>query len=402
MLFQYDVIDPNGTKQHGTIDAPNIDIAINSLQRRGLTIATIAPADEQTSVLEMKFEFLQRVSNRDMVILSRQIATLFQAQVSALQVFRLLGEENENEKLKRILAEVATDIQSGTPISGALGKQPKIFSPFFVSMIKAGEESGKLDESFMYLADYLERTYEVSSKAKNALIYPAFVIFTFCAVMILMLTMVIPKISAILVDSGQEIPPYTKVVLGLSEFFVDYGFLLVIGIAVGVYFLLKFRQTEAGREALDRFRLVVPYIGDLYRKLYLSRIADNMTTMLHSGIPMVRALESTIGVVDNLVFAEALTIATEKVKGGSAVSDALSQHPEIPRIMVQMMKVGEETGNLGEILSTLARFYRREVMTAVDTLVDLIEPTMIILLGLGVGTLLASVLIPIYNLSSNF
>jgi type IV pilus assembly protein PilC len=402
MLFEYKVIDQGGAPQTGTIDAISVDVAINSLQRRGFVISSIKPAEEAVPVWKRNLGFLERIKNRDIVIVSRQIATLFQAQVSALQVFRLLADENDNPKLKVLLDNVSSDLQGGSTISAALAKYPDVFSPYYTSMVKAGEESGKLDETFVYLADYLERTYEVTSKAKNALIYPAFVITTFFVVMILMLTLVIPKVSAILVDSGQEVPIYTQIVIAISNFFVDYGIILLVAFVAGVFLLLKFRQTDAGKESFDRFKITFPYIGDLYQKLYLSRIADNLTTMLASGIPVVKALELTIAVVDNKVFQQSLEVATEKVKAGSAVSAALASSPEIPHIMIQMVKVGEETGNLGEILSTLSRFYRREVMTAVDTLVDLIEPVMIVLLGLGVGTLLASVLIPIYNISATF
>lgn len=402
MLFKYEVLDQQGRKQNGVIDAPTDDLAITSLQRRGFIVSNVVPADQAQPLWQRNIGFFERVTNKEIVILSRQLSTLFEAQVSALQVFRLLSDQTENHKLKVILDNVTSDLQGGSSISNALSKSPEVFSTFFVNMVKAGEESGRLDETFKYLADYLERSYEVTSKAKNALIYPSFVIFTFVVVMVLMLTLVIPKISGILVDAGQEIPFYTRVVLGMSNFMVDFGPFLAIAAAFGVYLLFQFYKTDAGRASIDGFKISIPYLGDLYQKLYLSRISDNLTTMLASGIPVVKALELTQDVVDNAIYRDAILQATEKVKGGSSVSEALSRSPEIPRIFIQMMRVGEETGNLGEILSTLSRFYQREVGTAVDTLVDMIEPIMIILLGLGVGFLLASVLIPIYNVSSTF
>lgn len=297
---------------------------------------------------------------------------------------------------------MVNDLQGGSSIANTLEKHPDVFTPFYVSMVRAGEESGRLDEILLFLADYLDRTYEVTQKAKNALIYPAFVITTFIAVMVLMLTLVIPKISAILIDSGQDIPVYTKIVIAISDFFINYGIYLAVALAVGIFFLVRFRKTAAGRESFDSFKLSIPYVGKLYRMLYLSRIADNMNTMLASGIPMVKTLELTKSVVDNETYLRAIDGATEDVKSGASVSEAFSRYEEFPNILIQMIRVGEETGNLGEILATLAKFYRREVTNSVDTLVDLIEPVMIVLLGLGVGTLLASVLIPIYNVSSAF
>ena len=400
MLFIYNAVDQTGAKKDGSIDAVNVDVAISSLQRRGLVITSIVEAEGKKGGLNMNISWFERVSNKDVVILSRQLATLFEAQVSALRIFRLLSAETENKILGAKLNTIAEDLQAGSSISGALAKHPKIFSEFYVSMVKAGEESGKLNETFNYLADYLDRTYELVGKAKGALIYPAFVVMTFITVMILMFTIVIPKISAILVDSGQDIPFYTKIILGISNFFVSYGFVFLGVVIIGGFFVFRYTKTPSGREAYDQVKLGVPYISTLFKKLYLSRLADNMNTMLVAGIPMMRALELTSSVINNTIYKRLLAKAVEDVKAGKAVSEALSNNSEIPGIMIQMIKVGEETGELGNILKTLARFYAREVTTAVDALVDLIEPLMIVFLGLGVAVLLASVLIPIYNIAS--
>jgi type IV pilus assembly protein PilC len=399
MLFRYQAVDASNTSREGTIDAVNVDVAINSLQHRGYVVSAIVPLAQSRSLFNIKISLFERVSNKEVVIFSRQIATLFEAQVSALRVFRLLASEADNVLLQRTLTEVADDLQGGSSISNALAQHPEIFSPFYVSMVKAGEESGKLDKSFNFLADHLDRTYEVMSKARSALIYPAFVISTFVVVMMLMLTLVIPRITDILTSSGQEIPIYTKIVIWVSEFFTNYiAFILFFLAALG-FFLWRFKRTKVGSRAFAELKLAIPYVGDLYEKLYLSRIADNLSTMLASGISMLQALEITSEVVDNEVYKEILDNTIAEVKGGKSFSDALAEYPEIPGVLTQMAKVGEETGNLGSILETLAKFYRREVNTAVDTLINLIEPAMIVLLGLGVGTLLAAVLMPIYNIA---
>lgn len=400
MLFNYKVIDQAGKEFEGAIEAGNQDIAIGNLQRKGYVIISIASA-EQKSLLTMNLAFFERVSNKEVVIMSRQIATLFEAQVSALRVFRLLGAEVQNPTLERVMNEIADDLQGGSTISGALSKHPKVFSPFYVNMVKAGEESGRLDETFQFLADYLDRTYEVTSKAQHALIYPAFVIFTFIAVMVLMLTLVIPRLSTIIEESGQDVPIYTKIVMGLSAAFTDYGMFVFGGLAIGGAALFYYVRTGVGRRTMDELRLAIPYVGDLYRKLYLSRIADNLSTMLTSGITIVRALEITASVVGNSIYEEALLESKEAVKNGASISNAFAQHDVFPGMLTQMIRVGEETGEMGKILKTLATFYQREVSTAVDTLVDLIEPIMIVMLGLGVGTLLAAVLMPIYNIATN-
>jgi type IV pilus assembly protein PilC len=403
MIFTYKAIDQQGNQKQGNITAISKEVAISSLQRRGFVISDISESNGNNgSILNMNITFLERVKMKDIVILSQQLATLFGAQVSALRVFRLLGAESENPKLGRALSDIAESLQAGSSISAALEKHPKIFDGFYVSMVKAGEESGRLDESFAYLAEHLDRTYEVTSKAKNALIYPAFIVFTFITVMALMLTMVIPKIAGILTDSGQEIPSYTKFVIGMSNFLVNYGWVLIIAFVGLVFAGFRLNQTKAGKRILDELKLSIPYVGDLYQKLYLSRVADNLNTMLASGIPMVKALELTIDVVDSEVYGDVIRDAVENVKGGASLSDSFAKHEEFPNILIQLIRVGEETGNLGEILGTLSNFYRREVTNAVDTLVGMIEPIMIVMLAVGVGFLLASVLVPIYNISSGF
>jgi len=399
MLFNYKTLENSGKETSGTIEAVSIDVAVSSLQKRGLIIANIEPAEKESWLTSIHFG--SGVSNRDVVILSRQIATLFEAQVSALKIFTLLSGEMENMVLKKSLTQIADDLQSGSTISKALARHPAIFSDFYVNMVRSGEETGKLNETFNHLADYLDRNYEVVSKAKNALIYPAFVITVFVAVMILMFTYIIPKISLIIVESGQAIPLYTQIVFAISDFFISYGFLLLAALVVLGFFTVRYTRTAEGRSALARFKLSVPFVGNLYKKLYLSIIADNMNTMVLSGIPMANAIEVTASVVGNEVYRELLEESLLAVKGGSSFSQSLSQYEEIPSMLVQMIRVGEESGELGSILGTMARFYQREVINAVDTLVSLIEPIMIVMLGLGVGVLLASVLIPIYDIANS-
>ena len=405
MLFKYEAIDQSGKPLSGDIEAPTQEAAIGGLQRRGLTITAITSGPGGSGVgglLNKRFTFFGSVSRRDIVFVSREIATLFEAQVSALRIFQLLASQAAKPLTRDILAEIASDLQGGTQLSAAMAKHPQMFSNFYVSMVRAGEESGKLDQTFAFLADYLDRSFELTSKARNALIYPAFVLITFVAVMSLMLTVVIPKITPIITEAGAAVPIYTQVVIGISNFMVDYGIFLVIALIVGGFFLYRFVQTPAGRLEYDRLKVSLPYIGDLFRKLYMTRIADNMNVMLSSGITAVRSLEITQSVVENAVYEKILGEATEAVKGGAPISATFAKYPyEVPAVLTQMIQVGEETGELGPILERLARFYQREVNVAVDTLVNLIEPLLIVALALGVGFLLAAVLLPIYNLSSS-
>ncbi len=400
MLFTYKAIDEHNTSREGTVEATNVDAAIVTVQKRGYTVISIDEISDKPSILNFEITWFQSISNKEVVILSRQIATLFEAQVSALRIFRLLGAEAENNQMRTVLNTVSDELQAGSSISRALSSHPDVFSSFYVNMVRSGEETGSLEKSFAYLADYLDRTYQITSKAKNAMVYPAFVVGTFVIVMGVMLTLVIPRITQILIDSGQELPIYTKIVIGLSSFMVNYIGVIFLVLSLGGFFGWRFLRTDVGRRAYDEFKISIPYIGDLNRKLYLTRICDNLSTMVGSGISMVQALEVTADVVDNMVYKEILEFTLLEVKGGRSFADTISEYPEIPGVLSQMAKVGEETGNLPEILTTLATFYRREVDNAVDTLIGLIEPVMIVLLGLGVGVLLASVLMPIYNLTN--
>ncbi|KKP87378.1 MAG: Type II secretion system F domain protein [Parcubacteria group bacterium GW2011_GWC1_35_8] len=398
MLFNYKAIDNAGISKEGEIDAPSRDVAISGLQRRGLVVISIK--DEKESKSLFSISFFERVSNKDVVILSRQIATLFEAQVSALKSFTMLSANTENKLLGKKLNVISDDLQAGISISGALEKHPDVFSNFYINMVKVGEETGKLNQTFLHLAEYLDRQYSITSKTRNALIYPVFVVITFFVVMILMFVIVIPKLSAIILDSGQEIPFYTKIVIAISNLFVNYGFFVLIFFVLLGIWVWRLSSTEKGKQYLDLLKLSTPAVGNLYKKLYLSRITDNLNTMLSSGVPIVRAIDITSEVVGSLVYKELLVEVADGVKSGLSLSVAFSKHhQEIPSILVQMVQVGEETGSLGSILKTLTDFYKREVDDAIDTLVGLIEPVMIVVLGLGVGVLLVSVLMPIYNLA---
>ncbi len=403
MEYKYEGLDQKGMPASGAVNANTQDGAIDLIQRKGITITKIEGGEEQGLMQSFgKMSFFEGVSSRNLVLLSRQIATLFEAQVSALRIFRLLAEQADKPYLRTVLAQISDDLQGGNSISKSLSKHPKVFSSFYVNMVRAGEESGKLDQTFLFLADYIDRSYELTAKARNALIYPAFIMLTFIGVMTLMLTVVIPKIGSILSDSGQELPLYTKIILGFSDFLIDYGIFILVAVIVGGYFIWRYIQTPVGHMAISRIQLTLPYIGGLYQKLFLARIADNMHVMLTSGISVVRALEITAEVVENDVYEGILHEATEAVKGGLPLSQAVARYSpgDIPAIFAQMIQIGEETGEMGTLLERLAKFYNREVNAAVDTLVSLIEPALIVALALGVGFLLAAVLLPIYNTAS--
>lgn len=398
MLFNYEGITNTGEKKNGHVEATSKDLAVAAVQRRGLIITSISEDKGGKGMFDISF-FEKGVSMKDVVIMSRQISTLFEAQVSALKAFNLLATNTENPALVKVLNNVSEDIQTGLSISLSLAKHPEVFSDFYVNMVKSGEESGKLTQVFSYLADYLDRQYQLTSKTKNALIYPGFVMGVFVLVMIAMFVFIVPRLAVMIKESGQEIPFTTKIVMGMSDLLLNYGLFILAGVVIFAIYIYRLSKSESGQKYLDGLKLKAPVFKNIYTKLYLSRIADNMDTMLSSGISIVRAIEITGSVVGNKVYEDILKNTVEAVKGGSSFSDALARHPEIPSIMAGMVRVGEETGSMGSILKTLGKFYGREVNDSVDTMVSLIEPLMIVALGLGVGLLLTSVLSPIYNIA---
>lgn len=398
MLFSYKAIDRNGQQRLGEIEAQSRDLAIASLQGRDLIVVEVSTRQKKS--LLASFRFSDKVGLKDIVIMSRQLSTLFEAQVSVVKAFNLLADTTKSEGLKAAMLAVSQDLQAGISIEKAMGKHPKIFSDFYVGMVRTGSESGKLRETFAYLADYLERQYELKSKVGNALIYPSFILVTFIGVMVLVLTMIIPNLAGIIRESGQELPFQTRIIFGLSDFILEFGWLMLILIIGGGIALWRYARAAAGGAQLDRLKLKAPYFGNLYRKMYLTRIADNLNTMLSAGIPVVKALEITGGVVGNEIYRNILLDSANEVKAGNFISTAFERYEEMPSVMVQMMKIGEESGSIGVVLETLTRFYKREVDNAVDTLIGLIEPAMIIMLAVGVGILLTSVLSPMYNLAN--
>jgi type IV pilus assembly protein PilC len=399
-IYEYQGLSESGEKQIGRIESVSKDSAIETLQHRGIVITLI-----KESTIKNDFgtlSFLNKIPSKEIVFMARQISTLFEANVSAYKAFTLIGEQAVHPLLKQQLQSVTSDLSSGSTISQALSQYPETFSNFFVNMVKAGEESGKLSETFLFLADYLERQYELTRKTRSALIYPVFVILVFFLVMVLMMRFIIPKLGEMITSSDQSIPVFTQIVLSISQFFVDYGLILLILFIAAVTAVIVFLRSPKGKIWTDQAKITTPILKNLYQKLYLARIADNLDTMLSSGIPIIRTLEVTASVVDNSVYEKILNEVSDEVKNGISLSNALSKHDKIPILLSQMVRVGEETGKLGQVLRTLGKFYRREVDQAVDNMVALIEPVMIIVLGLGVGLLLVSVLMPIYNIASGF
>ncbi|MEK7599218.1 MAG: type II secretion system F family protein [Patescibacteria group bacterium] len=400
MIFYYQAKTQEGEEKSGTIEAASHDLAVAALQRRGFVIVSLKSAEERQSLWQKFLAVFQKIKDRDVVIFSRQLATLFASKVSVVDALRILIAESPSEVFRKNLTEVADDIQGGLPMSQAFGRHPEIFSNFYVQMVRSGEESGKLDNVLDYLADHLERSYDLSSKAKNAMIYPAFVLGAFLIVVVVMLVVVVPRISSITADLQASVPVYTRVIIGISNIIRSFGVFFLVLIALGAVFLWRYFRTPAGNKSLARIQLSIPVVKDFYRQIYLARFADNLQTMLSGGVAAIRALEISADVVGNAIYSEIIREAAEAIRSGSSISDAFGRYEDVPQLVTQMIKIGEETGKLNQILSTLARFYTREVNNTLDRMVSLIEPALIVALGLGVGIIVATIFVPIYSISS--
>ncbi len=403
MIFHYTAINSNGNKEEGDVDATSLDNAIFIVKKKGFSsivdVREKVGKDHNALKLIFKNFFRQKITNKDIVIFSRQVATLFAAGVSALKAFRLLGQENENKALQEEVFAISDDIEKGTSLSGSLAKHPDLFSDFFINMVKSGEESGKLNDIFLYLADYLDRNYELNQKIKKALTYPTFVISVFFIIMTAMLIFVVPKMAAMFAEEGVELPLVTRIVLGASDLFVKYWQVTFPVLILSFFLFRRWARTEEGAEVIDTQALETPVIKTLIQKLFLQRLADNMNTMLTNGVPIVKAIDITASIVENRVYRKLLQRVSVKVQTGKSLSKALYEEPLIPNILVQMVHIGEETGELGFILKNLAVFYQRELENAIDSMISLIEPAMIVSLGIGVGILVSAILLPMYSLS---
>jgi len=401
MKFNYIVRTKKGNSQSGAIEAADKSTALDILQGRGLLILKITSV-EKTSFFIKEFKFLQRIKRRDIFIFFRQLAILVGADVPLVQSLKILGDQENNSKFKEIILEIATKIDGGASFSKSLSAYPKLFSSFAVNLAKTGEASGGLKESLEYLAEHLEKEYYLISKVRGAMAYPAFILGAFVIAGVLVMTMVIPNLTSILTESGQELPWSTKLVIFFSDLLRNYGwllFLLLVGFSV---FAWKYGQNEEGKAQIDALKLKIPIFGKILQKTYLARLAESLSVLIKGGVSIIEALTISGNVVGNAVFAKTIFQARDDVKVGKAISSSLENHKEIPPMFTQMIRTGEKTGKIESILEKLSVFYNKEVENVVNSLSQIIEPVLLVGLGIGVAILVFAVFMPIYNLSGAF
>lgn len=396
MFFSYTVVDKEGKETKGRVEAENRTNAITILMNRGYSVLSL----EEESDNSINIGLFLRVRTRDMVIFSRQIATLFEAEISALRAFNLVAENVQNTYFRGILRDIAKSIEQGLSIEKAFLKHQEIFGEFVVSIIAVGEKSGTLTRSFAYIADHTERTAALTARIRKALTYPIFVIVMFFAVMVLMLVTVIPRIASILIESGAELPLITRAVIGASEFLQTNLILIILGVLLAVIGIGLYARTEEGRETLDSIVISLPLLGKLFREFYLVRFSRNLGVMLASEVSIVSSLQILSRVMVNRVYVDMVRGISSRVQQGMTLSAALENQSLVSENVTQIIRVGEETGELQKMLGVISDFYEQQLRDTVDTMVDLIQPAIIVFLGAGVGLLIGSVIIPIYSISS--
>ena len=396
-IFKYKATNEDGRVVSGLVEAPSENIAIDILSDKQLDIVSLSEKASGNKNFNIVFG---SVKPKDIVIFSRQFAVLIGASVALVQSLKLLADQIENEKLKIVVGEISEEIDGGARLSDSLAKRPKIFSDFYVNVIRSGESSGKLDEVLNYLADELEKDYDMTSKIKGAMIYPAFVFSGLVGVGALMMIVVVPKLTDILQETGTELPMATKILIWLSAVLTSWWWLLLIGMvttAIGFKFAMNI---PAFKSVVDLILLKTPIFGRLFQRIYLVRFTRSMQTLLVGGVNISKSLDIASDIITNSVYKNLIIATKKEVEDGNSIAHVFQESPYIPSMVSQMMSIGEKTGKLDEILGSISVFYTREIDNIVANLMTLMEPIIMVIMGVAVGFMVAAIIMPMYNMAA--
>ena len=397
MKFNYQARTKTGEIQSGIIEASSREAGLAILQKYGFYVTYLE--EEKPPLYAKKVKIFEAISKRDIVLFSRQLSIMFGSRVPLVEALRVLARQTENPELKEKILILSEEVEGGSAFSKALSIYPQIFSPFYISMVKAGEASGKLSESLSYLADHLEREYHLVARIRGALIYPALIILVVLLVLILMIYFVIPHLSDVILEGGQEIPAITQFVINFSNFFKKWGLFLILGLIIISLSLFRHYRTETGKKFFDKTFLKLPLLGPLLKLVYLSRFAENLSTLISGGLYISQALEICGNIVGNECYKEAVFAARDEVRRGAPISSILERFPLVfPPVFVQMVLVGEKTGTLSSSLMNIALFYQKEAERTIENILSILEPVLILILGLVVAGLMLSILMPLYRM----
>lgn len=398
MDYSYKAKTQIGEILEGTIDAPDESAAVDILHSKGYVILSLTPLKKDIFRSDIN-QVLSRTSVKDIVVFTRQLSTLVDADMPISEGLRTLARQAEKPAFRKIITEVSEAVEAGSSLSTALSKYPKLFSSFYIKLAQSGEVSGKLHESLLYLAEYLEKSQSINSKIRGALAYPIFVLFALVVVTLIMVVYVLPQLLTIFEEAGVEnLPSTTKVLIWVTSFVNKYLYYLVIGVLVLSYSSWTYIRTPRGVAWFDNVKIKFPSLGVVIRNLYLARIAESLSTLIKSGIPILEAIRITSELVGNENYKKIMLAAEDNVRGGGTMSEILDKYKEMPPLFTSMVAIGEKTGKLDFMLGHISKFYKSESDTTIDSISQLIEPILVLLLGFGVAVLVSSILLPIYNL----
>jgi type IV pilus assembly protein PilC len=401
MKFKYQARTKEGELQVGFVEAGSKESAEKILTSHELFILLLEEV-ERPNFFDRILNYFTKVKLKDLVIFYRQMAVLFESQLPLNRILESLYTQTSQPQIKEAAFQILQDIQSGLSFSQAAEKQTDVFSTFAISMIRSGEVTGNLDHVITFLADYTEKEYNLASKAKSASIYPAVIISVFIIVAGIMVTFVFPQIKPIFDQSGVKLPLFANIILGLGNFLSEWWMALVLLLIVLIILIIDFIQTEEGKALLDELKIKMPFLKQVFLPITISRFAYATSMLIRGGVPVAQTIEIVSNTINNALYKEYLHDIASNVKAGMNLSEAISQYPKyFPELVSQMISVGEQTGQLDKMLERAANFYFREADNIVNNITDLIQPILIIIIGVLVGLLFASILVPIYNLTSN-
>jgi type II secretory pathway component PulF len=400
-LYEYQGKTKNGKDVFGVVVAETPELAKDVLRERSLAAIELAER-ASPGIWALSFSFLRRVPAKALVIFSRQLSVMIAAGVPLVKALRSLTAQTEHPRLRAILEEVAADIDGGSRLSDAMAAHPIVFSPFTVNMIRSGETTGRLAQVLEYLADQEEKDYDLRSKIRGAMMYPAFVLSGMAVLGFLMMTFVIPKLTGTLQETGVALPITTKILISVSDFFVRFWYVMIALAAFAVAGIRVGIRTPVGRRIWDTLKLRLPIFGNLFRHIIIVRMTRSMETLLAGGVDTVTALGAVAEIVSNAVYRDLLLETKAEVEDGNSLTTVFSTTPQVPTMLTQMLAVGEETGALQEVLRRLSGFYGREVENLVAGMVTLIEPVIMVVMGVAVGVMVSAIILPMYSLASAF
>jgi len=398
MKFTYQARTKEGEMRSGQIEASSREAAIEVLQKYNIFITSLKEV-KQKPLLAKEIKIPRGISQKEIMLFSRQIATMLDSKIQPAEAFSALAQKTRNPAFQEIIYKISDSIRGGLSLSKAFSRYPKIFSTFYIGMIKAGEVSGNLSQVLRKLSKHLQQEYHFRSQIIGAMIYPAIVFLVFILIFLFLLVYVIPKLTEVLIETGKELPLVTKIVIAISNFFVSYWWIILLILVAIFAFFYFYLKTREAKETLARVSLNLPILGNFLKNLYLARFAENLSTLIVAGIPIAQALEVTSDLIGNYTYQRIILQVRDRVIKGESISSVLERFPEeIPPLFVQMAAVGERTGRLSTTLMNIVRFYQREIDTFIDSLSSIIEPILIIGLALMVGFLAASVFLPLYQI----